>query len=193
VLAVELARQGKRVLLLEGGGPGIEEDSQDPYKSEIAGLNRNGIHVGRFRASGGSTTRWGGQILELDEWDFEDVLGSPAVAGRFPSRISLLFSRVLSSWKALGQSAFDDDAVWREIGLTPPQFREFESFFSRWCPDAPWPKALSSLSGCMRTQWPRSSSLSYVCADAMGIALLLLLTGIAKATGGRQFTVSSRG
>jgi peptidoglycan/LPS O-acetylase OafA/YrhL len=27
----------------------------------------------------------------------------------------------------------------------------------------------------MRTQWPRSSSLSYVCADAMGIALLLLL------------------
>ena len=66
VLAVELARRGKRVLLLEGGGSGIEEASQDPYASEVAGLPHRGIHTGRFRAKGGTTTKWGGQILELD-------------------------------------------------------------------------------------------------------------------------------
>ena len=71
VLAVELLRLGKRVTLLEGGGPDVEEPSQDPYRSVLAGLPHRGIHSGRFRAKGGTTTRWGGQILEFDEADFE--------------------------------------------------------------------------------------------------------------------------
>ena len=65
LLAVELARHGRRVVMLEGGGEDIEQASQDTYRSEIAGLRHHGIHDGRFRAIGGSTTRWGGQILSL--------------------------------------------------------------------------------------------------------------------------------
>ena len=38
VLAVDLVRRGKNVILLEAGGPGIEEPSQEPYRSEIVGL-----------------------------------------------------------------------------------------------------------------------------------------------------------
>jgi choline dehydrogenase-like flavoprotein len=71
LLAVELLKKGKSFLPLEVGGAEIEEASQGPYKSEITGLKHNGIHVGRFRAKGGSTTRWGGQIFELDELDFQ--------------------------------------------------------------------------------------------------------------------------
>ena len=71
VLAVDLVRQGKSVLLLEGGGSEIEDSSQDPYVSEVTGHPHRGIHTGRFRAKGGTTTKWGGQILELDAADFE--------------------------------------------------------------------------------------------------------------------------
>ena len=71
VLAVELARLGRRVTLLEGGGATIEQESQEPYRSEVVGHEHRGIHTGRFRAQGGTTTKWGGQILELDAIDFE--------------------------------------------------------------------------------------------------------------------------
>lgn len=71
LLASELARRGKSVLLLEGGGRDVEEASQEPYQGEVTGVKHTGIHVGRFRATGGSTNRWGGQILELDDLDFQ--------------------------------------------------------------------------------------------------------------------------
>ena len=62
--------KGKSVLLLEAGGPDVDEASQESYKSELIGLEHTGVHIGRFRAQGGTTTRWGGQILELDDIDF---------------------------------------------------------------------------------------------------------------------------
>ncbi|WP_433964052.1 FAD-binding protein [Tunturiibacter gelidiferens] len=48
-LAVESARKGKTVLLLEGGGATREDSSQSLYESEIAGLPHRGIHTGRIR------------------------------------------------------------------------------------------------------------------------------------------------
>ena len=70
-LAVECSRLGMTVLLLEAGGAHFEAASQSLYSSEIAGRPHTGIHEGRFRVFGGTTTRWGGQILELDPLDFE--------------------------------------------------------------------------------------------------------------------------
>lgn len=135
VLAVELARQGKRVLVLEGGGTEVEEDSQDTYRSEVAGRRHNGIHIGRFRSMGGSTTRWGGQILELDEVDFE---ARPWVEGSgwpFPKNTLAPFYRRAIELEGLGNATLEDAAVWRELGMQPPAFDGFESFFSRWCPE----------------------------------------------------------
>ncbi len=135
VLAVELARQGKRVTLLEGGGPEVEQDSQDPYRSEISGLNHDGVHIGRFRSNGGSTTRWGGQILELDDLDFEQ---RPWVAGSgWPiakQHLRPFYQRAIEL-AGLSQATLDDARVWQEIGLPAPEFPEFETFFSRWCPE----------------------------------------------------------
>ena len=135
VLAVELARQGKRVTILEGGGPEVEQDSQDPYRSEIAGLNHDGVHIGRFRSNGGSTTRWGGQILELDELDFEH---RPWIAGSgwpIAKQHLLPFYQRAIELAGLSQATLDDTCVWQEIGLPVPEFPEFETFFSRWCPE----------------------------------------------------------
>ncbi len=76
-LAVEFASKGKTVLLLEGGGAVREDSSQAIYDSDIVGLPHRGIHTGRIRVKGGTTVRWGGQILELDALDFTPRPGIP--------------------------------------------------------------------------------------------------------------------
>ena len=135
VMAVELARLGKHVCLLEGGGQDVEEDAQEPYQSEIVGLPHNGIHVGRFRASGGSTTRWGGQILELDALDFEHRPWIPGSGWPIEkTELATFYARAIEL-EGLGKATLADDAVWREIGMETPQFAHFETFFSRWCPE----------------------------------------------------------
>ena len=135
VLAVSLARQGKRVLLLEGGGIEHEDESQELYQSELSGLHHTGVHVGRFRTMGGSTTRWGGQILELDAIDFEQ---RPWVADSgwpfLKSELDSYYARAIQM-EGLGSSTLDDGAVWREIGVAEPTFPDFQTFFSRWCPE----------------------------------------------------------
>lgn len=135
VLAIELVRQGKHVLLLEGGGPTVEDPSQDPYRSEIVGLPHNGVHVGRFRAKGGTTTRWGGQILELDDADFvhrEWVPGSGWPISK--QELAPFYSRAIQL-EGLANATLSDQAVWRELNLKQPAFPDLEPFFSRWCPE----------------------------------------------------------
>lgn len=135
LLAVELARLGRSVLLLEGGGREVEAPSQDTYQGEVTGVRHTGIHVGRFRATGGSTNRWGGQILELDDIDF---LERPGVAGSgWPipkSELTPHYARAIEL-EGLGTSTLADPAVWQEIGLDTPRFAELDPFFSRWCPE----------------------------------------------------------
>jgi len=90
-LAVESARRGKKVLLLEGGGALREESSQQIYDSEIVGLPHRGIHTGRIRVKGGTTVRWGGQILELDALDFTPRPGVPESGWPFPKSTLISF------------------------------------------------------------------------------------------------------
>ncbi|HEV2619780.1 MAG TPA: GMC oxidoreductase [Acidobacteriaceae bacterium] len=135
VLAVELARLGRRVLLLEGGGAGIEAASQDLYTSEVVGHVHRGVHTGRFRAHGGTTTRWGGQILELDEIDFERrewVSGSGWPLTK--SELTRHYARALEL-EGLGGVVREDPAVWRQLGVAEPKYKEIISYLSRWCPE----------------------------------------------------------
>ena len=123
------------MLLLEGGGADVEEASQEPYQSETTGARHTGIHVGRFRAHGGSTQRWGGQILELDEEDFAAREWIPGSGWPFPkSELTPHYARAIEL-EGLSQSTLDDDAVWREIGMETPSFAGLKPFFSRWCPE----------------------------------------------------------
>lgn len=135
LLAVELCRRNKRIILLEGGGSDIELASQEPYQSEIAGQKHLGVHTGRFRACGGSTTRWGGQILELDNVDFGQR--SWIEGSGWPIRkrdLAPYYARAIEL-EGLSNSTLDDNAVWGEVGLQTPQFQGVDAFFSRWCPE----------------------------------------------------------
>lgn len=70
-LALSLERLGKSVTLLEAGGLHVEPRGQRLYDSDVTGLPHHGIHNGRVRVFGGTTTEWGGQVMELTDEDFD--------------------------------------------------------------------------------------------------------------------------
>src|SRR5262249_28521068 len=69
-IAREFLHTPYSVLVLEGGGRVFEPASQEPYQSHVVGLRHGGIHDGRARVLGGTTTLWAGQALPLFETDF---------------------------------------------------------------------------------------------------------------------------
>src|SRR5271170_4302547 len=70
-IAREFAGSPHRVIVLEAGAASIDPRLQEPYRSEVVGLNHNGIHIGRVRVLGGTTTLWAGQCLSLFDVDFQ--------------------------------------------------------------------------------------------------------------------------
>jgi choline dehydrogenase-like flavoprotein len=134
-LAVELSKQGKNVMLLEGGGRDIEDPAQEPYRSEVVGHAHRGIHTGRFRAHGGTTTRWGGQILELNAEDFERRDWIPASGWPFSLTALEPFYRRALDFEGLGNVLRDDADVWKSLGLSEPSFSNLQSYLTRWCPE----------------------------------------------------------
>lgn len=135
VLAVELARQGKSVLIVEGGGREIEEPAQEPYRSEVVGLTHRGIHTGRFRAHGGTTTKWGGQILELNLEDFERRDWIAGSGWPFAKTALDPFYRRALELEGVSGAMQRDGAVWQALGLEEPKFSGLQSYLSRWCPE----------------------------------------------------------
>jgi choline dehydrogenase-like flavoprotein len=134
-LAVEFARKGKKVLLLEGGGAVREDSSQALYDSEIAGLPHRGIHTGRIRVKGGTTVRWGGQILELDARDFTARPNVLESGWPFPKAELTPFYEQALHLEGLAKVERSDAAVWRHISQPFTQFTDLEAYLSRWCPE----------------------------------------------------------
>ncbi len=71
VLALELARRGRRVLLLEGGGTDSPGDAQSVYEGELSGRPYP-LLGSRLRWLGGTSNHWGGWVKPLDDVDFEE-------------------------------------------------------------------------------------------------------------------------
>lgn len=80
LLAERLAECGLRVHLLEAGGLTQEDRSQQFYDAEMAAERHTGTHEGRFRTYGGSSTRWGGQLLPYTEDIFQPPPGAPSLS-----------------------------------------------------------------------------------------------------------------
>ncbi|MCZ7562811.1 MAG: GMC family oxidoreductase [Burkholderiales bacterium] len=69
-IALELARHGVGVAVLESGGLEPDEATLDLYRGENAGLPYSFADECRSRFLGGSSNCWGGWCRPLDEWDF---------------------------------------------------------------------------------------------------------------------------
>ena len=86
--ARELAKAGSKVLLLEGGGREVSQESQSLYEGKTIGDRYFPLDVCRLRAFGGTSGHWNGWCRALDEIDFEGK--GPARLGRWPIRKSEL-------------------------------------------------------------------------------------------------------
>jgi choline dehydrogenase-like flavoprotein len=66
VLAHRLVQQGVDVVLLEAGGKAIDDAEQELFAEALLdGSPHQGTDHGRFRVYGGTSVRWGGQLLPL--------------------------------------------------------------------------------------------------------------------------------
>ena len=70
-LALELARKGRSVVLLEGGGEAYEESSQALYEGAVIGHDHIDVAASRLRQFGGTSGHWTGLCAPLDALDFE--------------------------------------------------------------------------------------------------------------------------
>ncbi len=134
-LAIELTQRGHSVLLLEAGGRKFEASSQHVYAGESTGLPHVGLYNGRCRVLGGTTTRWGGQILEIDEHVFRKRPELPG--GHWPFVKQELESAYRRAIELEGLQGAQSNAsvIWRQLNLDPPDFGDqLSSAFSRWCP-----------------------------------------------------------
>jgi choline dehydrogenase-like flavoprotein len=135
VLATKLAQLGIRTLLLEAGGRRYEARTQDLYIGESIGLPYDGLYDGRFRVLGGTTTQWGGQILEPDDFIFQNRPWIPGSGWPFPKSELIPYYRRALKVEGLSKSPSDADEIWNALDLPKPTFGdELISTFSQWCP-----------------------------------------------------------
>lgn len=135
LLAVDLARAGKRVLLLEAGQ--ATQDGADYRFDEVASAGRRfrGLDQGRFRSLGGTTTQWGGQLVPLEPIALEarDWLGETG----WPIRSADLAPAYAATWARLQlDRRLHVDQVWQKLRVTPPPTGDdLELFLTNWLPE----------------------------------------------------------
>jgi choline dehydrogenase-like flavoprotein len=134
VLAHKLAGRGFKVHLLEAGGLELEQRSQRLYEAEMAGDRHVGASEGRFRVFGGSSTRWGGQLLPYTHDIFSPAPGMPSQAWPIgPEAIEPYYDDVL---KIMGADALPfSEELLGELGHPALRFGdEVRLRFSKWAP-----------------------------------------------------------
>lgn len=137
-LAIDLARSGVKVALLEAGPTSTSADSQKIFKEAISsGHELPGLHLGRFRCLGGTTNFWGGQLVPFQPHIFSGrpKLGIPS----WPIDSKSVEPYYKTAFDLLGLDSVlhDDRDVWESLKLeSPPASSTITPFFTRWAPEA---------------------------------------------------------
>ncbi|MEM1303693.1 MAG: GMC family oxidoreductase [Planctomycetota bacterium] len=130
-VAVEIANQGREVVVLEAGNRRLDSFGEDAY--EVVGRRHDGARIGRSVALGGTSNLWGGQLVEYMPIDLE---GREWLDGsRWPIRFEELAAYYPRSYELLGVGAESqrDESVWQGIGKQPPSLGEgLEVILTRW-------------------------------------------------------------
>lgn len=134
-IAREFLNSPHRLIILEGGAASIEPRYQDPYRSEVVGLKHNGIHIGRVRALGGTTTLWAGQSLPLFDIDFQKRDWIPHSGWPIArSDLAPFYPRAQSVMQLTPVT--HDLATWPESAALPPDYTsgDLVTYYSQFSP-----------------------------------------------------------
>lgn len=136
ITAIELAKQGKEVIVLEAGPKSPCAESQAFIEAaSTSGKPMEGLHQGRFRALGGTTNFWGGQLVKFgrhifDNREWVSDIEWPVSFDELDSYYNLAFTK-------LGMAeVLEDAAVWEKLKITPPkEYMDVDVHMTRWLPE----------------------------------------------------------
>jgi choline dehydrogenase-like flavoprotein len=135
-LALELIGSRHRVLLVESGGERYEEAVQRLCETESADdLIRHSLRDGRAMVFGGTTILWAGQVMPLDEIDFERRDWVPASG--WPFERATLDPYYRRAERVLGLEPISYGAEsWPSTSRRPPTFdpSKLDFRYSRFSP-----------------------------------------------------------
>jgi choline dehydrogenase-like flavoprotein len=121
-LALELSSDGCRILVVESGGERREADVEQLGATDCPDeLIRRSMHEGRARVFGGTTTLWAGQVMPLDESDFERRSWVPGAGWPFARGMLEPYYRRADRILGLEPISYDEDA-WPARSVRPPSF-----------------------------------------------------------------------
>jgi choline dehydrogenase-like flavoprotein len=120
-IANEFAATHTRVLVLEGGGLELEQDTQALYEILNTGAPRvMDSELVRTRVLGGSSHVWTGRCAPFDEWDYEHRAWVPYSG--WPLTRRDLEPYVTRATPYLGLAAHPyDESLWRLFKVDPPR------------------------------------------------------------------------
>lgn len=106
-LALELARAGLDIVIVEAGGDRFDAASQDFYRAESVAPESHGpVDMFRRRVLGGSTSVWGGRCIPFDPIDFEDRPWIAHAHWPFPYEEAARHFPKAMAYAQAGQAAF---------------------------------------------------------------------------------------
>lgn len=129
--AVELAKRGREVVVIESGGEHL--DNFNPETFESVGRPHGTIKAGRSRSLGGTSNLWGGQLVEFQPIDFHgrDWLSD----SRWPLDYADVSAHYAQTYENLGIPTrfLTDRAVFQQVNTPVPRFDQgLELFLTRW-------------------------------------------------------------
>jgi len=134
ILAQQLARMGFEVNVLEAGGLDLEERSQSLYAAEMASTEHTGTTLGRFRTLGGSSTRWGGQLLSYPDDVFKPLSGSLSIPWPINQSVIAPYYDQIQQILHAGTLPFTDELLPALGHPLSPFSSDIRLRFSKWAP-----------------------------------------------------------
>ena len=127
-LATQLARQQVPVLLIEKGGEGMTYFTDREFS--VTGRPHGGVSNGRVQGLGGTTSLWGGQLVEFTEKDFSHRTHVP----NWPMTLAELKPHYAAVYEHLGYLPEDqsDPVVLARLTEPPSDMGDTEIFLTRW-------------------------------------------------------------
>jgi choline dehydrogenase-like flavoprotein len=133
--AVSLLDAGLRVLLVESGRTKLDEEITKLHQGEVSNQPHTGIHEGRARVVGGTTTKWGGQALPFMAEDFQyrchvNESGWPITASELAP-----YYRKAEHILGTDPSVPFGFQPWQDWRVQPPEFsaNSIDLLVTKWC------------------------------------------------------------
>lgn len=136
VSALELARAGRRVVLIEGGGRDAPGEAQSVYEGELTGRPYP-LLGSRLRWLGGTSNHWGGWVKPLDDLDFRDKPHYPLPAWPFGPDELRPWYREAARWCEIDSDDYSVESLERGAGgrlLELPETKGFSNRVFRFSP-----------------------------------------------------------